>query len=430
VTTLKQLFSSAKSSQGLRQSILTIVGDFAAAGFSAIALILFSRILGPSKFGEFSVGVSIVLILVRVCDIGFTSAILKFVGEKQDKKYVRQLFSLTTYYKTAMCLIVAAVGIIFRKQIADALGFSHQDLLVLAFVLGSSFVFYEHLLAMLQSLHLFARGVIINLLQAFTKMVTAVVFLVLHSTSSFWAFAVYLGSAYVPMFFYKWLLPSWFSFETSIPADLNIKVLKMVRHSSVAFIATGLIENVDVLFLSKYLTSYDAGLYSGVMRISLVLSLIALSLGNVLNSRVARYKSQKDRQAFMQKAVVIGLLAVVGFICFVPFARLLILISIGPEYLSGISALIILGAASFVLLAAVPWIALFYSFKSNWYFSISGLLQLLTVIVGNIVFVPQYGLLATAWIRLVTRTLLLVFSIALALWLNKREAGKASVIKS
>jgi O-antigen/teichoic acid export membrane protein len=426
---IKHLLTTAQSSQGLKQSILTIIGDFTAAGLSAIALILFSRILGPSKFGEFSVGVSLVLILARICDAGFTSATLKFVGEKQDKKHLKQLFSLTIYYKTGLCLVVAAVGIIFRAQIAQLLGFPHQDLIVLAFVLGSAFVYYEHLLTMLQSLHLFARGVIVNLIQAFAKMVTAVGLLLTHSTSSFWALAMYLASAYLPILFSKWFLPSWFSFEKTISADLNLKVLKMVRHSSIAFIAVGLIENIDVLFLSKYLTTYDAGLYSGVMRISMVLSLLALSLGNVLNSRVSRYKKAQDRNVFIRKAVVIGLLSVVAFVCFVPFARLLILLSVGPEYLSGIEALIVLGAASFVLLAATPWIALFYTFKSNWFFSLSGIMQLTIVIVGNVVFVPIYGLMATAWIRLVTRVFLLMFSVGLALWMNQRESRKILTLK-
>src|SRR5690606_13413698 len=159
-----------------------------------------------------------------------------------------------------------------------------------------------------------------------------------------------------------------------------------------------------------------AGLYSGVLRISMVLSLIAFSLGNVLYPRVARYKTNEHRKSFMKKAIIIGILSIVGFLCFIPFAELLIKLTVGDEYLSGTRELIILAASSFVLIASIPWIALFYSFKSNWYFSVSGIFQLLIVVAGNVWFLDQFGLEATAWTRLASRVFLLLFSAALAIF--------------
>lgn len=426
--TLNTLFTVAKDSKGLRQSILTIGGDFLSAGMSAVALIVISRLLGPTHFGEFSIGVSLVFILARLCDAGFSSAIVKFAGENQDKKYLNTLFSLTLYYKTGLCLIFAVIGVMFRSHITALLGFGNEQLVMLAFILGPALVFFEQMAAMLQALHLFSRGVIMNLLQASAKMITALAFLFLNMTSAIWTFVAYLLSILLPVAAFRWLLPSWVALETKIPADVHQKVLSMVRHSSIAFIVAGLIDNIDVLFISRYLSTYEVGLYGGVMRIAMILSIAALSLGNVLFSRAARYKSVQDRRAFISKALLISVAAIGGFLCFLPFARLLIVLSIGPEYLAGVPVLIILCAAAFLLLAATPWMALFYSYKSNWYFSVSGIVQLVILIVGNSVFLPTYGVIATASIRLVTRLFLLVFSIGVALWLYQKET-RAQALK-
>jgi O-antigen/teichoic acid export membrane protein len=80
----------------------------------------------------------------------------------------------------------------------------------------------------------------------------------------------------------------------------------------------------------------------------------------------------------------------------------------------------VLLAAAFVSIAITPFAALFFSFDAPWYFSISGLGQLFIVLVGNWMFVPVYGIEATAWVRLTARIVLLVFTISLGLWLYQR----------
>jgi O-antigen/teichoic acid export membrane protein len=104
-----------------------------------------------------------------------------------------------------------------------------------------------------------------------------------------------------------------------------------------------------------------------------------------------------------------------------PFARWFILLTIGGEYLAGLPILIILVAASFLALASMPFIALFYSFDASWYFSISGVAQLAIVLLGNLLFVPRYGLAAAAWTRLATRLFLFGFSAGVGLYLYYRK---------
>ncbi len=425
---LHSLLSSAQTSQGLKQSALAVLGDVAAAGISAVALIIFSRLLGPSRFGEFSIGFAIVLILTRISDAGLTSSALKYSAGEKDKDQTRQVFSYILSRKLALAGAALVLCFLFIGQIANLLDFHNYTVLSLAFTLFFGTVLYEQLLYILQSLHLFTRSVLANLLQASFKFISALIMVLSSSTSSIFAFVCYVIAPLFPVLFSSFMTPKWLTYTNKITAVNKSTILGMAKHSSIAFIAAGLIENLDPLFIQKYLTTYEAGLYSGVMKIAMVLSLVAFSLGNVLNARVARYSSKSHRESFIKKAALISLLSILGFVGFVPFTGLLINLSIGPAYNEALPQLLILIASSFVMIATAPWIALFYSFESNWYFSISGAIQLVIVVLGNVIFLPTFGLSATAWVRLASKLFLLFFSVGLALWFNRRDSLKPQKI--
>ena len=168
--------------------------------------------------------------------------------------------------------------------------------------------------------------------------------------------------------------------------------------------------------MQSYLNDHQAGLLGGVTRIALLLYIVGYAIGNVLNPRVAKYKKIEDLMSFWKKSWLIVVLCVLGFVLSMFIAQPLIIYTIGITYLPALGALKILLAAGFVTIALMPFIAFFYSFNLSWYFSVSGILQLMIVIGGNLWLVPVYGIEAAAWVRLVARGLLLIFTIALARW--------------
>ncbi len=400
------------TSSGLRQSTITIFGNIAGTALSALALILISRLLGPEKFGEFSVGFAIVLILTKINDLGLSTAIVKFATANDPATERNQVYSLTTKYKLILSAIIILIGLVSYQWLAHLLNFAEPSLILVSFTIGLSTVYYEHLLAILQSVHRFSQAVVINALQAGSKLIGATGLFLLHVSQSLPIFGWYIAAPLVPVLLTKQLMPSDFQIDLKISNPvLQRKIFKLIKHTAIGLIAAGIIENVDVLFLQKYLTTYDAGLYSGVNRIAMMIALVAYSLGNVLNPRVARYKTVEHLRPYLKKALGIAGLALVGFLAFIPFSRLAIWLTIGSQYLSGQGILLILTAASFLAIASIPFVALFYSFDADWYFSVSGILQLAIVLIGNIIFVPKFGLEAAAWTRLATRFMLFTFTI-------------------
>lgn len=422
---LKARIQSLSRSQGIRQSLLMMFGNAAAQGFSAIALILISRMLGPSKFGEFSLGFAIALILNRFCDLGLSFAIQKYVPKARSNDEVNRLVSYTTRVKLIVIVIEVLIGLLTYRWIAQVLHFDNELIILMAFLLSPATVLYEHFQAVLQSMHRFSQSVIMNVIQAFTKAAAAGLFWFGHLTASMPMLAMYLVAPLLPVLVVRKLLPKWFSlkpFSTNYSSERNL-TKAMISHSAVGYMAAGIIENIDILFVQGYLSTYETGLLGGVSRVALLVSLMAFSLGTVLNPRVATYTSTEHLRRFVKKAMLLLVGCVVGFLAYLLVAEWVLILTVGSEYLSGLTVMNILVASSFMTLAVIPFMALFFSFDAPWYFSVSGVIQLIIIVVGNVVLVPMFGLEASAWTRLISRTVLFIFTIAVAGYLYRQQAG-------
>ncbi|PIY80781.1 MAG: hypothetical protein COY80_01100 [Candidatus Pacebacteria bacterium CG_4_10_14_0_8_um_filter_42_14] len=421
---MKTVFSkilAAKQSKGLYQTLLVVFGNAFSQGFSAIALILITRQLGPVRFGEFSVGFALLLILNRLNDLGMTAVVQKYAARGEESAEINRIFSYTLRAKLLGSLGIFVVGMVASPFIITLLHFQRPEIIYAAFALNVVTVLYEHLQAMLQSIHRFGQSVVVNATQAFTKFLGAGVLMFLGSVGSIPAYVWYMSAPLVPLLFAKKLFPSWLKLDLKGNFSRE-KILSssLARHSAIAFVSAGIIENIDILFVQGYLSSYETGLLGGVSRIALLFNLAAYSLGTVLNPRVAKYREAKHLKAFMKKSWLVVAASALGFLAFVPFSSLVVQYTIGPEYLQGSSILVILMAAAFVSIAVMPFIALFFSFDHPWFFSVSGIMQLVIILVGNAVFVPIYGLQAAAWTRLMARLAFFVFSVAVGMWAYRK----------
>jgi O-antigen/teichoic acid export membrane protein len=412
-----------RQSDGLRQSLITVVGNTLATGLSAVALILISRMLGPVQFGEFSVGFAIIMILNRLNDIGLNATITKFASRSaNNQESVQAIFGYTFRIKFIFSVILIGLGLVISPLLVQLLHFQQPSLIYLSFLLSVCSTWYEQLLSILQALHRFTQAVMVNALQSGLKMIGVIILYLLSFNKSTPLFIWYMVAPLLPILFSSFFLPKWFklSFKKISVVEKN-QIWQMAKHSAVGIVSAGLIENIDILFVQRYLSPFETGLLAGVSKIAMMLLLIAYSLGNVLYPRVARYQDKLHLSAYLRKAFLLCGLTVFGFLAFLPFAQLAIRFTIGGDYLAGTSILYILAASSFLTIATVPFLALFYTFKADWYFSVAGIIQLLIMVIGNGVFVPMYGLEASAWTRLVTRLFLFSFTMGVGLWLYYRK---------
>jgi O-antigen/teichoic acid export membrane protein len=447
------VFYTAKNSSGLRQTAYSTAGSLMASGLAALATILITRRLGPEQFGYFSTAFALVLILIRFNDAGLSTVTSRFVAgankARQQAKYWLGVTKLRLILSALLLIAMLALSPIISRLLTIS-----QALTISAIILTFATVYFEHLQYSLQALHLFKRAAAANVLQAVFKLAFALCFFIFgtktitsaHSiiepSSIMQGGMVQDGVAVLPIFIAYMSapgIPALFTWHF-LPTELRHKIKQLIQqsaklkpelgqmqqlmsHSALSIISAGIIENIDVLFVKAYLSDFEAGLLGGVSRVAMLIYILAYSVGNVLNARVAKYKSKQHLAKYWRKAWLVLALSLVGLGLSLALARPVLLLTIGRQYLPGLNIMKIMLASGFVSLGVMPFIAFFYSFDLPWYFSVTGLVQLAIVLLGNGWLVPVYGLAAAAWTRLAARAVLLVMSLVLAGWYYRREYG-------
>lgn len=419
------MFKKLLSSAGLQQSVLLTGGNFVATLFSALGLILISRTLGPTLFGEFTVGYSLMIILVRLQGIGLNVAIQKVAGryfmEKNWQPALSSLLQVSTAINLALVIISTLLSVVIAWPLARLL---HTDSVMLiwgSFIFASITLLFEYLTTVMQVMHRFAASVVMMLIQSVLKFLIGMgaLWLGIRQVSPvFFAFyvtplvAIVWGCLALPATVKLWPPKR----DPQIEASLK----KVLQHAVVLMATAGLIDYLDVLFVKRYTSPFETGIYGGISQLATAVMVVGYSLAAVLNARVARYHSQQHLQAYIKKAIGLAMVGVIGFLTYVPLAKLSILITIGAEYLPGLPYLYVLMLASFLVIATVPFMALFYSFDAHAYFSVSGLGQLAIVLFGGFVLVPEFGLTGAVWTKVASRVFLFLLTIIWAGYAYRR----------
>jgi stage V sporulation protein B len=403
-------------SQGLWQVILVTGGNLTVTVISAAALILLSRILGPAEFGLFSVGFSLLLIISRLSDLGFNIAVQKTLPllAAQPEK-AGAMFWFVLKIKTAVALGLTSLGLILGGGIADYFLHTNKvEIVYLAVLANFCVVFYEYLMAVLQSLQKFKAALVLNGLQSLTKLAGAVGLFLLPAKGALAALGLYgfapffaglIGSRFLPKNFWK-----------KFPPDklLEGQIINIAKFSAVAIVVSALTDNLDTLLVQSFLNSYEAGLFAAAGRIASFLAITAYSIGTVLNPRVARYRHENHLANYLSKAWLLLILALIGGLLLIPAVPYLILFTAGRNYLPAVGCLKILLLSTTAVIMSAPFTAIFYALDKPVYFAVFGILQIATLVAADLILIPLLGINGAAAAKLLSNWLILALTITVA----------------
>lgn len=410
---LSRILRTIRHSQAVSQSAVFTAGSMATGVLAAIALIYISRNLGPQEFGIFSVGIAVMMIVAKVGDLGLSTIITRQLPRlQQDPILAKEFLAQVMKWKLGMTLIGLSALLLLIPFAERWLNYPHPGLLALALFGAIGLIMYEYVVLVLSALHKFQWVTVLNILQASLKVLAFLTLGVLGlatavSVSFFYYLAPLLATFLVAAGFREWF----FLRPMTASAAVRQEVRKHIVHAGLGMLAMTLISNVDVLFVQRYLTSFETGIYSAAMRIALFVTFISAAVGGVLNNRVARYQDAATLRLYLKKALLIVLVAGAGFLFFLPLARYILIYTIGPEFLPGLIPMIILVLNAFLAFAVVPFISFFFAVDHPKYFSAGGFLQVAVICLGNILFLPSYGLEAAAWSRVAATSLHFVFTL-------------------
>ncbi len=404
------------ASEGLRSSILMMGGNVFAQGLSGIAIIILSRVIGPEQFGIFSTGFSLALIAASIVDLGLTAAQQQAIPRAESPEKRNAIFGTVIALKVVLSLLIIVCALPLAPILGSYLHFSSASLLFWLVLANVGSIFFNQLASMLLSVKRVGQTVLINTIQASTKLILSLLVLFLGWRSGTGILLSYIALPLVLLPFSRMLLPKWYLFSATFNAKSWLEMRSMALNNWVASFGLVLIQNVDIVLVSLLLTVGEAGLMAAASRLALFISVFASSLAAVLIPRVSTYREQHDLDLYWRKALLIffgsTLMAVASFF----ISGVLIQYTVGQEYLAAAPVLGFLLAASWLGVGITPINSLFFSYDKPWFFSSSALLQAGLLISGNWYFLSGYGIAAAGWIRLATQLLLVLFSFAIALY--------------
>lgn len=401
-------------SKGLFSILIHSGGNVIGTLFSAVSLILFSRFMGPSEFGIFSAAFALMQIVVRLSDLGINTAVERSVarinsGETQlSDRFVR----VGLWLRTVTALVTVLIGLIFADPISlHLLKIQDSSLIKLSLLLSLGTVFFEYTSVILQSHKKFVPVAQMTVAQGCLKFVFGLVLIWQRSLSAMSALVVY-GLA--PM---VGALPIWrrsLLDKLALPSGWNVeltKIIKVAKWTALAIISASFADNIDTLFVQSYLTTYDTGLWSAAVRIALFAGIIGWSINSVLSNRVASYHKKIDLDKYLGKAKLFAIGMFLLVVLAIPFSKLAILFTAGKLYLEAVPILKLLFISTAISVATTPFTALFYLFDQPKFYTYSGILQILFLVIGDIVAIPIFGLQGAAWVRIIMRVVVMVFTL-------------------
>lgn len=185
-------------------------------------------------------------------------------------------------------------------------------------------------------------------------------------------------------------------------------------------LANVLLSQFDRVMINTYLGSFDAGIYSYIYNLGVVLNVVWLSTNNAwvpwFYGKMAIGEEKVIKKTANYYTILFGALTLISMLVLIDIAKIMA----PSEYIEGIPLIIpILLAYYFQFLYSFPVNAEFYEKKTS-YIAIGTVMSALVNVVLNIIFIPKYGYIAAAYTTVFTYFLLFIFHYNLA----KRFIGK------
>jgi O-antigen/teichoic acid export membrane protein/Mrp family chromosome partitioning ATPase/LPS O-antigen subunit length determinant protein (WzzB/FepE family) len=277
----------------VRNTGLAIAAQVVTAGFTAVLTLYLTRKLAPHKFGEFSLVVGVVGVLLVVADLGIASSAGRFLAEQRRDRRVGSAFLRNA---VALKLIIASLvsGALFAAAapLADAYG-NHS--LTWPFRAAALVLFGQTMFSLFSSALVSIGRIAANLgvytaesVAETTISVALVAFGGGATGATFGRAAGYIvGALTAAVLTYRA-----FGRRTGTSdASNRSQIMQISRYAGVLFVVNGvwaLLSQTDILLIGAYVGITQVGFFSAPMRLANLLHYPGLAVQNSVAPRMAR----------------------------------------------------------------------------------------------------------------------------------------------
>lgn len=407
--------------QSLKNTIITYIG-FAIGGINTIYL--YPVFLGATYYALTNYILSSANVIMPLFAIGMQNTLVKFYSQYQTNEERSRFLSFTVLFPLLLIIPMLLIGLFFYDEILYFL--SKKNIIVKNYVwfipfIGLCMAYFEIFYAWLRvHMHSVFGNFIkeVGLRLASLLLLISVYYNWIDVEGFVYATAVVYLLAFLVTMFYAFSIQKP-DFQFTIPEntkDVLVYTFYIILSGSVA----NLLLDGDKMILNQYMKIENIAYYSVATYIALVISVPSRAMHQIVYPITARLMHENNHDAMndLYKKTSINLQIVGGYVMLGIFVNINQLYEMVPkEYAGGIMVVFMIGLSKYFDLILGNNNAIIFNTKYYRAVLFLGVLLVVMTVALNMVFIPIYGIIGSAFATLLSITL---YSLAKLLFVVKR----------
>ncbi len=407
--------------QSLKNTIITYVG-FGIGGL--YTLYLFPVLLGATYYALTNYILSSANVIMPLFAIGMQNTLVKFYSQYETETEREQFLSFTVLFPLLMCIPIGIIGLFFYDDISFFV--SKKNAVVKEFLWLIPFT--GLCMAYFEIFYAWARVHMHSVFGNFIKEVGLRLLTLLALIGVYFKWLSVTQFIYVTagIYFLAFILTMLYAFYVKKPnfqfaIPFNVKnIMEYTFYIILSGSVANLLLDGDKMILNQYMKIENIAYYSVATYIALVISVPSRAMHQIVYPITAKlmHENKHDELNDLYKMTSVNLQMVGGFVMLCIFVNINQLYELIPkEYSGGIFVVFMIGLSKYFDLILGNNNAIIFNSKYYRMVLFLGLFLVFLTVALNMLFIPGYGILGSAFATLLSITL---YSLAKLLFVVKR----------
>jgi O-antigen/teichoic acid export membrane protein len=395
--------------QSFKNTIITYIG-FAIGGINTIYL--YPVFLGATYYALTNYILSSANVIMPLFAIGMQNTLVKFYSQYETNEERSRFLSFTVLFPFLIIIPMFLIGFLFFDEIIFFL--SKRNIIVKNYIwlipfIGLCMAYFEIFYAWLRvHMHSVFGNFIkeVGLRSASLLLLVGVYYNWITVEGFVYATAVvYLLALLVTMFYAFSIQKPVFQFK--IPVNTK-SVLEYTFYIILSGSVANLLLDGDKMILNQYMNIENIAYYSVATYIALVISVPSRSMHQIVYPITAKlmHENKHDEMNILYKKTSINLQMVGGYVMLGIFVNINKLYEmVPPEYAGGILVVFMIGLSKYFDLILGNNNAIIFNTKYYRTVLFLGVVLVVLTVVLNMIFIPIYGIIGSAFATLLSITL-------------------------
>jgi O-antigen/teichoic acid export membrane protein len=390
-------------------AFIQISGKLLATVFGLLTVVVLTRYLGVEGYGDFTIILGFLSVFAVLVDFGLTLTTVQMISEKgaDEDALIGNLLSLRILSAIVFLALAPIVAFAFPYDAVVRIGIAVG---AFSYLFGTTATL---LVGVFQKRLVIQKAVYAELANRILVLVGALLAPALGLGLITIVGILLIGNA-VQLIITLWLASHFVRLRLRAQFAIWREIISRSWPIGLSIFFNLIYLRGDILFLSVYRSSEEIGLYGAAYKVIDVITMIPVTfIGLLLPVLVALWSAKhtkKFRQSMQETFDLFSILSIpIAFGCVFVSVPLIILIA-GAEFAGAGPALAVLGpAASIVFFGALFGHAV-VAIEKQKPMIFGYLFVAIITVVGYMVFIPIYGIMAAAWMTLIAELLIAIIT--------------------